>query len=442
MLKRTRSFLVLVMLLMTVTMSAQVTTATMSGKVTAQDEPIIGATIVAIHEPSGTRYGTVTNVSGQFNLQGMRTGGPYKVEISYVGYQTAIYKGINLLLGENYVLNVSLKESSELLDEVVVTASKESNMKSDRAGAIMNANRDMISNTPTISRSISDIMRLSPQGADVGNGFAVGGGNYRQSFVTVDGAAFNNTFGLGGNLPANGSPISLDALEQVTVAVTPFDVRQSGFTGGAINAVTRSGDNQFRGTAYMYFNNENLKGSKVDDYELLRSKAQYYTYLMNGLMTQLVRIEPGNTVEEAHMRNRQLIARWVFEKGAADKVVELVKKDGKTYVVINDYQKVRELFGELLAEIQRIKSTGDFEGARALVENYAVKVDPVLHAEVLERYKKLNLAPYKGFVNPKYELVTDDNGNITDVTVDYSEGYVEQMLRYSKDYSPLPSVNN
>ena len=278
MLKKMRSFLVLVMLFITVTMSAQVTTATMSGKVTAQDEPIIGATIVAVHEPSGTRYGTVTNVSGQFNLQGMRTGGPYKVEISYVGYQTAIYKGINLLLGENYVLNVSLKESSELLDEVVVTASKESNMKSDRAGAIMNANRDMINSTPTISRSISDIMRLSPQGADVGNGFAVGGGNYRQSFVTVDGAAFNNTFGLGGNLPANGSPISLDALEQVTVAVTPFDVRQSGFTGGAINAVTRSGDNQFRGTAYMYFNNENLKGSKVDDYELLRSKAQYYTY--------------------------------------------------------------------------------------------------------------------------------------------------------------------
>ena len=171
-------------------------------------------------------------------------------------------------------------------------------------------------------------------------------------------------------------------------------------------------------------------------------KAQYYTYLMNGLMTQLVRIEPGNTVEEAHMRNRQLIARWVFEKGAADKVVELTKKDGKTYVVINDYQKVRELFGELLAEIQRIKSTGDFEGARSLVENYAVKVDPALHAEVLERYKKLNLAPYKGFVNPKYELVTDENGNVTDVTVSYDEGYVEQMLRYSTDYSPLPSINN
>ena len=170
-------------------------------------------------------------------------------------------------------------------------------------------------------------------------------------------------------------------------------------------------------------------------------KAQYYTYLMNGLMTQLVRIEPGNNVEEAHMRNRQLIARWVYENGAAEKVVELVKKDGKTYVVINDYEKVRDLFGRLLAEIQRIKSTGDYAGAHDLVEAYAVKVDPALHAEVLERYKKLNLAPYKGFVNPKYEAVTDANGTITDVTVTYDEGYAEQMLRYSKDYSTLSSVN-
>ena len=171
-------------------------------------------------------------------------------------------------------------------------------------------------------------------------------------------------------------------------------------------------------------------------------KAEYYTYLMNGLMTQLVRIEPGNNVEEAHMRNRQLIARWVFEKGVADKVVELVKKDGKTYVVVNDYEKLRELFGELLSEIQRIKSTGDYQGAHDLVENYAVKVDPALHAEVLERYKKLNLAPYKGFVNPKYEAVVDAAGKITDVKVTYDEGYAEQMLRYSKDYSNLPSINN
>ena len=166
-------------------------------------------------------------------------------------------------------------------------------------------------------------------------------------------------------------------------------------------------------------------------------KSQYYTYMMNGLMTQLVRIEPGKNIEEAHMRNRSFVAHWAFEHGKADNVVELAKKDGKTYVKINDYQKLRHLFGELLAEVQRIKSTGDYEAARRLIEDYGVKVDPVLHQEVLERYKKLDLAPYKGFVNPKYELVKDADGNVTDVKVTYEESYVEQMLRYSKDYRTL-----
>ncbi len=170
-------------------------------------------------------------------------------------------------------------------------------------------------------------------------------------------------------------------------------------------------------------------------------KAEYYSYMMNGLMTQLVRIDLGNIVEEAHMRNRQLIARWALEKGAADNVVELVKKDGKTFVRVNDYQKLRNLFGQLLAEIQRIKSEGDYEAARKLVEDYAVKIDPALHAEILERYKKLDLAPYKGFINPVYEAVTDADGNITDVKVSYTEGYAEQMLRYSRDYSTLPNIN-
>ena len=170
-------------------------------------------------------------------------------------------------------------------------------------------------------------------------------------------------------------------------------------------------------------------------------KAEYYSFMMNGLMTQLVRIELGNNVEEAHMRNRQLIAKWVFEKGAADQVVELVKKDGKTYVKVNDYEKLRNLFGQLLSEIQRIKSEGDFEAARQLVENYAVKVDPELHKEVLARYEKLNLAPYKGFVNPVYVAETDAEGNITDVKISYGEDYAEQMLRYSKDYANLPYIN-
>ena len=170
-------------------------------------------------------------------------------------------------------------------------------------------------------------------------------------------------------------------------------------------------------------------------------KAEYYSYMMNGLMTQLVRIELGNNVEEAHMRNRQLVAKWAFEKGAADKVTELVKKDGKTYVKVNDYEKLRELFGQLLNEIQRIKSEGDFEAARQMVETYAVKVDPELHKEVLARYEKLNLAPYKGFVNPVYTAETDSEGNITDVKISYEEGYAEQMLRYSKDYANLPYRN-
>jgi len=166
-------------------------------------------------------------------------------------------------------------------------------------------------------------------------------------------------------------------------------------------------------------------------------KSEYYTYMMNGLMTQLVRIEPGKNIEEAHMRNRAFVAHWAYEHGKADNVVELAKKDGKTYVKINDYAKLRNLFGVLLAEVQRIKSTGDYEAARRLIEDYGVKVDPTLHQEVLERYKKLNLAPYKGFVNPKYELVKDASGKVTDVKVTYDESYVEQMLRYSKDYRTL-----
>ncbi len=163
-------------------------------------------------------------------------------------------------------------------------------------------------------------------------------------------------------------------------------------------------------------------------------KSQYYTYMMNGLMTQLTRIKPGHQIEEAHMRNRALIARWCLEHGDA---MQLVKRDGKTFVSITDYEALRRLIARLLAEIQRIKSEGDFEAARQLVEKYAVKVDARLHEEVLSRYAKLDLAPYKGFLNPVMTPVTDERGEITDVTLDYTEGYADQMLRYSRDYSLL-----
>lgn len=164
-------------------------------------------------------------------------------------------------------------------------------------------------------------------------------------------------------------------------------------------------------------------------------ESQYYTYMMNGLMTQLVRIKPGHQIEEAHMRNRALIAHWCLEHGK--NVVELVKRNGKTYVKINDYPALRTLFAQLLAEIQRIKSEGDYEAGKTLVERYAVKVDPVLHEEVLARYRKLNLAPYKGFINPWMKPVEDADGNIIDVELDYTEGYAHQMLRYSREYGLL-----
>ena len=168
-------------------------------------------------------------------------------------------------------------------------------------------------------------------------------------------------------------------------------------------------------------------------------KAEYYKYMMNGLMTQLVRIELGKDVEEAHMRNRQLIARWAFEQGKSENVVELKLREGKTFVVVNDYEKLRALFGKLLAEVQRIKSEGDYEAGRALVENYGVKIDPALHREVRERYEQLHLSPYKGFVNPVMHVIKDENDAISDITLDYTENYVEQMLRYSENYSFLRS---
>ena len=170
-------------------------------------------------------------------------------------------------------------------------------------------------------------------------------------------------------------------------------------------------------------------------------KSQYYTYMQNGLLTQLVRIKPGQNIEEAHMRNRSFIAHWALEHGKKDKVVELVKKKGKTFVKINDYEALRGLFGQLLAEVQRIKSEGDYAAARNLVETYGVKVDPEIHREVLERYERLNLSPYKGFINPVYIPVRDAQGRITDVKIDYTEGYAEQMLRYSRDYNNLPAIN-
>ncbi|MDR2064862.1 MAG: carboxypeptidase regulatory-like domain-containing protein [Prevotellaceae bacterium] len=259
--------------------SAQVTTSSISGTVRdSKGEALEGATVKATHQPSGSVYYNDVQKSGSYFITGMRPGGPYIVEVSFMGYNTREYRDVNITLDETYILNVQLEESVANLDEITVIGRSQSNMKSDRAGALTSVSRQAIDATPTISRSMNDIMRLAPQSNTTSNGYAVGGGNYRQSYVTVDGAAFNNAFGIGANLPASGSPISLDALEQLSVSLTPYDVRQSGFVGGAINAVTRSGDNEIKGTVYTYIKNDNFQGKKVADYKLTAQSTRNNTF--------------------------------------------------------------------------------------------------------------------------------------------------------------------
>ena len=253
-----------VAMIASITMMAQVTTSSISGKVTDEKKGVLpGATVVATHTPSGSQYYAVADQHGLYRLLNVRPGGPYKVEVRMVGFQTNVHEGVTATLGENKILNVILKEEAVGLGEVTISAEAISNgMDSDRAGATTAISTEQINTLPTVSRSLNDVLALTPQAAATSNGFAVGGGNYRQSYVTVDGAAFNNAFGIGSNLPAGGSPISLDALEMMTINVTPFDVRQSGFTGGSINAVTKSGTNDIHVSVYDYFNNDGLIGTK------------------------------------------------------------------------------------------------------------------------------------------------------------------------------------
>lgn len=254
---------ILLLLFFSVTAAwSQVTTSGMNGFVTSdQGEKLPGATVVAVHEPSGTQYGTITNAEGKFNLQGMRPGGPYRVEISFIGYAKKTYTDVRLYLGEAFVLDATLEESNVDVGEVTIVGRKASAFQTDKTGATTNISNEQLNAMPTISRSISDIARISPYA----NGMSFAGGDGRSTNFTVDGANFNNNFGLSSNLPGGGNPISLDAIEEVQVVIAPFDVRQTNFIGGGINAITKSGTNTFRGSAYTYFNNQNLRGNKIGD---------------------------------------------------------------------------------------------------------------------------------------------------------------------------------
>ena len=247
------------------TAMAQVTTSALSGKVAmaADGEPVIGATVQAVHEPSGTRYTTVTNVDGRYAIQGMRVGGPYKVSVSYIGYNKKEFTGITLQLGETYNLNAKMSEDASQLEEVVVSAHA-SKFAGEKTGASTNISQVQMQTIPTISRSISDLARLSPYA----NVMSFAGGDGRSTNFTLDGANLNNNFGLTSGLPGGGNPISMDAIDEMQVVVSPFDVRQTNFIGGGINAVTKSGTNTFKGSAYIYYNNENMHGNRVANTDL------------------------------------------------------------------------------------------------------------------------------------------------------------------------------
>ena len=333
-------FLVAMMLTFSLTLMAQITTSSMAGKVTldgSDGEEVIGATVIAIHEPSGTRYTAVTNTTGRFSIQGMRTGGPYEVTVSYIGFQPKTVKGITLQLAETYNLSVWLSEDATELAEVVVSG-KASKFAGEKTGAATNINSAQITNLPTVSRSITDVTRLSPYG---GNGMSFAGADGRTANFTVDGANFNNNFGLSSNLPGGGNPISIDAIEELQVVISPFDVRQTNFIGGGVNAITKSGTNTFKGSAYIYHKNENMQGDAVKRQQIAgaREKAQTTTYGFT-LGGPIIKNKLFFFVNGEMIKIPSIVNRWRgSEDGVADADNYISRTTNKDLEAVSNYMK-------------------------------------------------------------------------------------------------------
>ncbi len=321
-----RFLMMALMAVMAISVQAQVTTASLSGQVTEPNgEPIIGATVTAVHQPSGTRYGTATNADGRYSIQGMRVGGPYKITYSYIGKQTVVLDDINLELGENTQLDIYLEDAANELDEIVVTG-KGSKFIQARTGATTNISGSMIESMPTINRSISDITKLSPYS----NGMSFAGADGRSTNFTVDGSNFNNNFGLSSKLPGGGNPISLDAIKEMQVVVSPFDVRQTNFIGGGINAITKSGTNTFKGSAYVYYTNQNLRGNRIDGKDLgTRADASTGIYgltlggpIVKNKLFFFVNYEyenhPGEVIKYKALQNGETAGGMISRTTAAD----------------------------------------------------------------------------------------------------------------------------
>lgn len=387
-----RSVVMLMAIILCITANAQVTTASMAGMITEnQQDPIIGATVVATHEPSGTRYTAVSGIDGRYSLQGMRVGGPYTVRVSYVGMQSVVFEDIMLKLGEIEELNVYLVPSENELAEVVVKG-KKGKFTTERTGATTNISQSMITTMPTVNRSIEDIARLSPYA----NGMSFAGGDGRSTNFTIDGANFNNNFGLTDALPGGGSPISTDAIEEMQVVIAPFDVRQTNFIGGGVNAITKSGTNQFKGSAYIYHTDQNLRGNRINGTEL-------------GTKADESRTTYGVTIGGPILKNKLFFfANFEYEKRPEEVIKYRAREAGQAVdemtsrTLISDMQRVQDFMSSRYGY-----QTGSYNKFPADESNrkFLVRLDWNIND-----YHKLSLR----FNNTKNTLWNAPNGNSSD----------------------------
>ena len=352
-------FLFAVIMMFATSAMAQITTSSLSGKVVAAEtgEEVIGATILAVHTPSGTSYTAVTNIDGRFTIQGMRTGGPYSVSISYVGFQKKTYTDLTLQLGEMFNLEAEISEDTKMLGEVIVSG-KASKFSAEKTGASTNITSQQITSLPTVSRSITDVTRLSPYG---GNGMTFAGRDERTANFTIDGANFNNNFGLSGGLPGGGNPVSLDAIEELQVVISPYDVRQTNFIGGGVNAITKSGTNTFRGSAYMYHQNENLRGDAIEREQLsgARDKDQKTTWGFT-LGGPILKDKLFFFVNAEMVKIPTIATRW---RGSVDGVADEDKNISRT--TLSDLQAVSDYMASKYGY-----STGSYTSFPADESNY------------------------------------------------------------------------
>jgi hypothetical protein len=337
MIKKIRFLLVALFISLATITQAQVTTSSMSGRVTDAQGAVIGATVIATHTPSGTTYGAVTNTEGRFNLNGMRVGGPYSVKVNFVGYGAYTQNNITLSLGENYVLNVVLSEETISLNEVIVAAAR-TKFSNEKTGAATNITNNQIANLPTVSRSILDVTRLSPYG---GNGMSFVGTDGRTANFTVDGANFNNNFGLSSALPGGGTPISIEAIEELQVVIAPYDVRQTNFIGGGVNAITKSGTNTLKANAYTYNRNENMRGDAVNGMQIAgaRNKDRNTTYGFT-LSGPIIKNKLFFFVNAELAKTPTIVNRWrASTNGVADANNYISRTTESDLQAVSDYVK-------------------------------------------------------------------------------------------------------